>query len=690
MPGITRIKTWIAKEVLVYSDLNNEFDNIINGLQASNLDGYSATVAQMRETTDPGDIGSESLALRISDELERIRFAINRIVGKTYWYEAPTRSLATTFLNASNYMTPNQSTDVSEIVSDFVSAGFIDDGNFSDAFFYGLGADKKFSDTSYSLRNPPLANRFFWVSPVSRIGNTGTISLWFKNMAPNDTIYLDVLAGLRVSLDVNGYIKLDQVVQTSPSNGTKTTHSITGTTPLSGSSTFNNVIIKWTYGPAATAKVELLVNNILIGMISAQDLIINKPATNAMSCLMGNRAFSTYTDALTNPGTNLPSAFGWTLSGSIVTPASNVVANGIHTINPGAVGTVYYGKAVFSSIPTNGVFFECKYRLRNAFVSVAAPQIGPHFGFYFRVGGVGGKGFHCRINGSTITFEQSTDITTVSGGTLLSIDHNSNDWTNIAVKVTSSTVTVYINGYKRGTFVTPNDTTAGNLFAFGKILSGNSYATFDVEYLYCGDAPNLDYITSNLTNNQYISDFCFIKTYLNDAASLASLQTTSPYLLFGRPDNSQAFASNTSWNPNASVSAGSTTYIGDVCKFVSDGRNPIKLNFKCNVRQAAATAGTYQFAAYLSINNISITGNNSTGPEFINQAGSASNAGISLMDAQVQIIPATNVPRLTFPMSVSYCEVIPAGFYTVSAYVTNFAGSPGAMTVETVKCNASV
>ena len=89
MPGIVRLKTWVAREVLVYSDLNDEFDNIINNLEASNLDGYSASVAQMRETTDPGGVGSESLALRISDEIERIRFAISRIVGKTYWYEDP-------------------------------------------------------------------------------------------------------------------------------------------------------------------------------------------------------------------------------------------------------------------------------------------------------------------------------------------------------------------------------------------------------------------------------------------------------------------------------------------------------------------------------------------------------------------------------------------------------------------------
>ena len=95
MPGLyPRLHTWVAKEVLTYTDLNAEFDNIIAYSQASTLGGYSETVAQMQEQNDPGSVGSENLALSVAQELAELRFVIARIVGKTYWYEAPNGSLS--------------------------------------------------------------------------------------------------------------------------------------------------------------------------------------------------------------------------------------------------------------------------------------------------------------------------------------------------------------------------------------------------------------------------------------------------------------------------------------------------------------------------------------------------------------------------------------------------------------------
>src|SRR5712691_7107862 len=50
-------------------------DNV-SSLAPTTLGDYSATAAQMRLTTDPGESGSESLATSLSGELERLRFAI--------------------------------------------------------------------------------------------------------------------------------------------------------------------------------------------------------------------------------------------------------------------------------------------------------------------------------------------------------------------------------------------------------------------------------------------------------------------------------------------------------------------------------------------------------------------------------------------------------------------------------------
>lgn len=88
-----RRKTWTGDEDVLTSDLNGEFDNILQNLTPSGVDDYSSSVAQMQIQTNPGEAGSESLASSTAGEIERLRFEISRIVGKTYHYQAPPISL---------------------------------------------------------------------------------------------------------------------------------------------------------------------------------------------------------------------------------------------------------------------------------------------------------------------------------------------------------------------------------------------------------------------------------------------------------------------------------------------------------------------------------------------------------------------------------------------------------------------
>lgn len=95
MAGLfNRIKTWAEREVLRRSDLNSEFDNIINNLNSDKIDDYSTNVTQMRLTENPGASGSESLATSLAGELTRLRYAMNRVIGGTYWYDAPSLSIS--------------------------------------------------------------------------------------------------------------------------------------------------------------------------------------------------------------------------------------------------------------------------------------------------------------------------------------------------------------------------------------------------------------------------------------------------------------------------------------------------------------------------------------------------------------------------------------------------------------------
>lgn len=93
MAIFSRIKTWVSGETLYASDLNSEFNNLLTNTKPESIEDYSADVTTMRLTTDPGGSGSESLATSLAEELRRIRYVINRIVGKTYWYEAPVSSI---------------------------------------------------------------------------------------------------------------------------------------------------------------------------------------------------------------------------------------------------------------------------------------------------------------------------------------------------------------------------------------------------------------------------------------------------------------------------------------------------------------------------------------------------------------------------------------------------------------------
>lgn len=63
----------------------------------TNIDDFSATVAAMQATTTPGAIATESLATNLQGEIERLRFVINRLIGSTQWYEAPTATMEEMF-----------------------------------------------------------------------------------------------------------------------------------------------------------------------------------------------------------------------------------------------------------------------------------------------------------------------------------------------------------------------------------------------------------------------------------------------------------------------------------------------------------------------------------------------------------------------------------------------------------------
>jgi membrane-bound inhibitor of C-type lysozyme len=90
--AISRVKTW-GWEILTATDLNAEFNNIINNLTPANIDDYSSSASVMRTTVDPFASDTEVLATDLSGEIARIRHVLNQLIGGTYWYHDPATSI---------------------------------------------------------------------------------------------------------------------------------------------------------------------------------------------------------------------------------------------------------------------------------------------------------------------------------------------------------------------------------------------------------------------------------------------------------------------------------------------------------------------------------------------------------------------------------------------------------------------
>lgn len=93
MAVFSRVKNWVSNEVLTASDLNAEFNNILSNMQPTGIEDQSSDVAAMQANTNPGTVGSESLATNLAGELQRLRFKIKEIIGGAQWYSAPTSTL---------------------------------------------------------------------------------------------------------------------------------------------------------------------------------------------------------------------------------------------------------------------------------------------------------------------------------------------------------------------------------------------------------------------------------------------------------------------------------------------------------------------------------------------------------------------------------------------------------------------
>jgi len=87
---VTRANGTILTASIYNTDHQNHIDNNI----PNTIDDYSSSVAVMQTVTDPGELSTESLALTLAGELERIRFAIKEMKGTAQWYQTAATDLS--------------------------------------------------------------------------------------------------------------------------------------------------------------------------------------------------------------------------------------------------------------------------------------------------------------------------------------------------------------------------------------------------------------------------------------------------------------------------------------------------------------------------------------------------------------------------------------------------------------------
>ncbi len=87
--GLYSHTTRATGTVLTAAIYNSDHVNHITNQNPLMTGAYSDNASQMQTNTDPGAVGSESLASSLGGELERIRFVIKRLAGGAQWYSTP-------------------------------------------------------------------------------------------------------------------------------------------------------------------------------------------------------------------------------------------------------------------------------------------------------------------------------------------------------------------------------------------------------------------------------------------------------------------------------------------------------------------------------------------------------------------------------------------------------------------------
>lgn len=249
-----RIKTWV-RERLKFSDLNGEFDNILQNFTPTGVDDASADASAMQADTAPAPGGTESLATNLLGELQRIRYVLRRIQGGTYWYSDIGR-IASALPSTMFAYLPSGGNTAAEALTDYINRGgllnalSLSAANVASTDFDGT--NKKFGN--YAMK---VSTTAVYAYP-GKAAQSLSLSAHFRNLAAGDYIAYNPQLGIEVFLDGSGFLTARVRRQTAASETAKNFSTVAGSASRAASTTWQHVVTRHAVNGALGAGTDLV------------------------------------------------------------------------------------------------------------------------------------------------------------------------------------------------------------------------------------------------------------------------------------------------------------------------------------------------------------------------------------------------------------------------------------------------
>lgn len=597
MPGLYgRFNVEVDGNILTASNYNGEHDNHITNAVPQQHDDYSSNAAQMQAATDPGEVGSESLATSLAGELERLRFAIKEAKGTSQWYESPGSSLAT-LSNPSSGLAIGLEFDGSlggassttDILAKFINQGGIINAaglSSADVVASDFSTTSKFGSHSYITGAGNIAAFPGFACNKAR----GTICAWARGLSASDYVMFNRMLGIEVFMSGGSILTARIQERSAATESTKVTSSVTGT--LSGNyvtdqaSAFKHILVQYrTAGEAgaATDLLKLFYGGVADGTALTAQTFTGNPG-NGGNWFFGSKKNepATWDHFLANSGLPTAHSSPWTSNG---TPGASV-SDGVLTINTSAT-TGFFSKtgAPLAGVNLAAQTVEFKARVNTQTQRTSITQ--SLCAFSIR---------DDSLNRSIEFDLYKTSIILNFGATEFEMQIDGTQWHIYRITANGSpspTVNLYVDDILVFSGVNATaDATANDLVQFGVITSGT--VNCDFEWLAYADEISAP-VAAN-AGAGFIDSFGVASSILPDAV-ISALQANPVTGVFNYvPIYGPTIPANSVGNRSGTQNTTSATFIGIDTSLVNyiagDGITPISFYFSIGLSNATIPSGS--------------------------------------------------------------------------------------------------